>query len=105
LEKYRKLFSNCWKSTFLTLTLRFHALVNSGIKIFGFGSEKWISLVGKKLPYLSNSYIDENSYFFTGQYFSAGVGKQKISPGKSSFYDTKYIYSYFSLDDIFQQTE
>jgi hypothetical protein len=46
LEKYGKLFSNCGKSTFLTLTLRFHALVNSGIKIFGFGSEKWISLVG-----------------------------------------------------------
>jgi hypothetical protein len=43
---------NCGKSTFLTLTLRFHALVNSGIKIFGFGSEKWISLVGKKLPIL-----------------------------------------------------
>jgi hypothetical protein len=56
-------FSNCGKSTFLTLTLRFHALVNSGIKIFGFGSEKWISLVGKKLPYFSNSYMDENSYF------------------------------------------
>jgi hypothetical protein len=54
--------SNCGKSTFLTLTLRFHALVNSGIKIFGFGSEKWISLVGKKLPYFSNSYMDENSY-------------------------------------------
>jgi hypothetical protein len=54
LEKYGKLFSNCGKSTFLTLTPRFHALVNSGIKIFGFGSEKWISLVGKKLPYFSN---------------------------------------------------
>jgi hypothetical protein len=62
LEKYGKLFSNCGKSTFLTLTHRFHALVNSGIKIFGFGSEKWISLVGKKLPYFSNSYMDENSY-------------------------------------------
>jgi hypothetical protein len=62
LEKYGKLFSNCGKSTFLTLTLRFHALVNSGIKIFGFGSEKWISQVGKKLPYFSNSYMDENSY-------------------------------------------
>jgi hypothetical protein len=62
LEKYGKLFSNCGKFTFLTLTLRFHALVNSGIKIFGFGSEKWISLVGKKLPYFSNSYMDENSY-------------------------------------------
>jgi hypothetical protein len=54
LEKYGKLFSN---------SLRFHALVNSDIKIFGFGSEKWISLVGKKLPYFSNSYMDENSYF------------------------------------------
>jgi hypothetical protein len=62
LEKYGKLFSNCGKSKFLTLTLRFHALVNSGIKIFGFGTEKWISLVGKKLPYFSNSYMDENSY-------------------------------------------
>jgi hypothetical protein len=29
-------------------TLRFHALVNSGIKIFGFGSEKWISRSWKK---------------------------------------------------------
>jgi hypothetical protein len=27
------------------------------IKIFGFLSEKWISLVGKKLPYFSNSYL------------------------------------------------
>jgi hypothetical protein len=62
LEKYGKLFSNCGKSSFLTLTLRFHALVNSGIKIFGFGSEKWIFLVGKNLPYFSNSYMDENSY-------------------------------------------
>jgi hypothetical protein len=64
LEKYGKLFSNCGKSSFLTLTLRFHALVNSGIKIFGFGSEKWIFLVGKNLPYFSNSYMDENSYCF-----------------------------------------
>jgi hypothetical protein len=38
--------------------VRFHALV-----IFGFGSEKWISLVGKKLPYFYNPYIDENRYF------------------------------------------
>jgi hypothetical protein len=27
--------------------------------------------------------------FFPGQYFSAGVIKQKNSPGKSSFHDTK----------------
>jgi hypothetical protein len=38
-----------------------------GIKIFGFGSEKWISLVGKKLPYFSNSYMDENSYWTINQ--------------------------------------
>jgi hypothetical protein len=65
LEKHGKLFSNCGKSTFPTLTLRFHALVNSGIKIFGFGSEKWISLDGKKLPYFSNPLLYENSYFYS----------------------------------------
>jgi hypothetical protein len=48
-----------WERSFFV----FHALVNSGIKIFGFGSENRISLVGKKLPYFSNSYMDENSYF------------------------------------------
>jgi hypothetical protein len=64
LEKHGKIFSNCGKSTFLTLTLRFHALINSGIKIFGFGSEKWISLVGKKLPYFSNPLIDKNRYYY-----------------------------------------
>jgi hypothetical protein len=40
--------SNSGKNSFLTLTLRFHALVTSGIKFFGFGSEKSISLVGKR---------------------------------------------------------
>jgi hypothetical protein len=71
IQTYIPLYRN-WKITgsfFPTagnpLTLRFHALVNSGIKIFGFGSEKWISLVGKKLPYFSNSYMDENSYCFS----------------------------------------
>jgi hypothetical protein len=49
LEKYGKLFSNCGKSTFLTLTLRFHALVNSGIKIFGFGSGISISSMKNKI--------------------------------------------------------
>jgi hypothetical protein len=29
--------------------------------------------------------------FFHGQYFSAGVGKQKKSPGKSSLHDTKSL--------------
>jgi hypothetical protein len=72
LEKNGKLFSSCRKSTFLTLTLRFHALINSGIKIFGFGSEKWISLVGKKLPYFSNSYMDENSDLLIPQSFHDG---------------------------------
>jgi hypothetical protein len=69
----------------LTLTLRFHALVNSGIKIFRFGSEKWISLVGKKLPYFSNSYMDENSYFTSGateKITSGGATSDFWSPHK-----------------------
>jgi hypothetical protein len=56
------MIQNCGKSTFLTLSLRFHALVNLGIKIFGFVSEKWISLVVKKLPYFSNPLTNENRY-------------------------------------------
>jgi hypothetical protein len=80
LEKYGKLFSNCGKSTFLTLTLRFHALVNSGIKIFGFGKEKWISLVGKKLAYFSNSYMDENSYCSSLSYLYGGGGRMVFVP-------------------------
>jgi hypothetical protein len=34
------------------------------------------------------SFPPSNILFFPGQYFSEGVGKQKISPVKSSFHDT-----------------
>jgi hypothetical protein len=34
------------------------------------------------------SFPPSNIHFFPGQYFSAGVGKQKKLPGKSSFHDT-----------------
>jgi hypothetical protein len=54
---------------FLTLTLRFHALVKSGITIFGFGSDQWIFLGWKKASLLFQSlYIgpiltQENMFF------------------------------------------
>jgi hypothetical protein len=51
----------------------------------GKGQKEWIS----------RSFPPSNILFFPGQYFSAGVGKQKISPGKSSFHDTK-IYKLLS---------
>jgi hypothetical protein len=37
------------------------------------------------------SFPPSNLLFFRGQYFSAGVGKQKNSPGKSSLHDTKSL--------------
>jgi hypothetical protein len=45
------------------------------------------------------SFPPSNILFFHGQYFSAGVGKQKMSPGKSFFHDTMEKGSFFQPEN------